>query len=328
MRTRSLATACVAAAVVALVLAGCSGGGRDVAAQVQPAGSFPTDQATLATLNMTWLPVLFPTVFRVGGGGSPTVDDPVTNPDGSTDWHFVDSDGSVEDWHASEDGTSGTGHIVHPGGGVQTVTMATVFNPDDSFTVAEHRVFPDGSRLDRDYFCPAWSPDLDRLFNSQTGVMTLADGRHMDLKMWQYGLHFVLQVDGHEGWIYEVTAPTLQSMEVPDTSRPATGLLTRGAVVTQFTLPANPGLAQWRSMTLTAPGGYSGTYQLDPALTGQGTVKQNGALLMSVQWGSTGAVAETFADGLSQISQPSAAARDFLIDKWLWALGQSGPNPR
>jgi hypothetical protein len=44
-----------------------------VSAQVTPAGTFLGDQATIMTLNMTWLPVLFPGVFTNGGHGIPPI---------------------------------------------------------------------------------------------------------------------------------------------------------------------------------------------------------------------------------------------------------------
>jgi hypothetical protein len=138
----------------------------------------------------------------------------------------------------------------------------------------------------------------------------------------------LLSVDAHEGWVYSLTAPTQQSLDLPDTTKPATGTFTRGTQVTSFTLPANPGGAQWNAMTLTAPGGITSAYALTLPLTGTGTVKQAGQILMTVQWGGSGAVTATMADGRSEVGEPSGAARDFLIDRWLWALADAGPNPR
>jgi hypothetical protein len=277
---------------------------------------------------MEWLPVLFPGFFSVGGGGKPT--DPVytNNPDGSQTETYTDSDGTQETWLIAADYSTMTDRLVHPGGGVETQTYILVFNDDGSFDMTETATYPDGSRLDRSLHAPSGTPPGDRLENSQVGKFTLSSGKVLDFTLGQYLLHYALHVDGHEGWTYDLTAPNKAGHEWVDPSRPATGTFTRGTQVTSFALPANPAGTLWRNMTLTAPGGITGTYALAAVLTGTGTVMQSSQLLMSVTWGSDGNVAATYADGHSQIGQPSAAARDFLIDKWLWDLASFGPNPR
>ncbi len=326
-RARLTVALCAASALVAL-LAGCSGGGRDVSAQVTTTGSFLSDQATLLALNKTWLPVLFPGFFSVGGGGSPSEVVITDGPDGSQTQTYTDSDGTQETWLVAADYSTMEARLVHPGGDVETQSWSLAFTDDGGFDATEVVAYPGGAHLERSLHAPPWSDDPDHLYNSQTGRFTLASGKVLDFTMSQFGLHSVLHVDGHEGWIYEVSLPTVVGLAVPDTSRSATGTLTRGTQVTRFALPANPGGTRWQSMTLTAPGGITGTYALGVVLTGTGTVKQSGQILMTVTWGSDGNVAATFADGHSGVGQPSAAARDFLIDKWLWDLASFGPSPR
>jgi hypothetical protein len=178
------------------------------------------------------------------------------------------------------------------------------------------------------YQIPAYSNVPDRVLNTQTGTMTTPSGHVISFTCEAHVGRMLLTVDGHEGWVYALTAPMAQAIDLPDTTKPATGTFTRGTQVTSFTLPANPGGAQWNAMTLTAPGGITGTYALTLPLTGTGTVKQAGQILMTVQWGGSGAVTATMADGLSEVGEPSGAARDFLVDRWLWALADAGPNPR
>jgi hypothetical protein len=217
---------------------------------------------------------------------------------------------------------------VHRDGGVDTQTWTFTFNADGSADGTETATYAHGGRLTRSFHAPPYSDDPDHLGSSQTGTFTLASGEVLDFKAWIYGLHDVLQVDGHEGWTYNLTVPKLLALATPDTSRAGTGSLTRGTQVTSFALPANPGGERWQSLSLAAPSGITGAYTLDPVLTGQGTVKQSGQITMTVQWTAAGATNVTLADGQSEVGQASAAARDFLIDKWLWDLSAFGPNPR
>jgi hypothetical protein len=328
-RRAKLTMALGAVAALAALLAGCSGGGRDMSAQVTTAGTFLGDQATIAAMNIQWFTVLFPSVMHAAGSGSPEDIEFTTNPDGSIHWVFRDSDGTVETWDISADGSSQTGVINLPGGGVTHSTLVIEQLPGPIGRTTEDDTNSDGSRLHRvSLSTPVPPGDPDPVQNSQTGALTLADGRAMDFTMTQHLLDDELTVNGHEGWSYQLNLPTQSAEELPDTLKAGVGSLTRGTTVTSFTFAANPGGQQWLAMSLTAPGGIAGTYQLDPAMTGRGTVKQSGQLLMTAQWGSTGAVTATLADGLSQVGQPSAAARDFLIDKWLWDLSAFGPNPR
>ncbi len=320
---------CVAVAVTLLVV-GCSGGGRDMRAQVAPAGTFLSDQATVLALNMAWLPVLFPTSFNPGAGTvDPVVNDPTENGDGTWTWLFVNSDGSSQTWTLSEDWMIADGRIVYVDGKVATVHMATTDNGDGTSTIDQTVDLPDGSHLVTRIKIEGPSSDPGRLLNSQAGTVTTASGATITFTAERYFTHYVLTAaDAHAGWVYTLTAPTNQALEKPDTSKAATGSLTRGTQVTSFALPANPGGQRWTAMTLSAPGGISGLYDLALALTGTGTVKQSGQILMTVQWGGDCLVTATLADGKSEVGEPSGAARDFLVDRWLWALGDFGPNPR
>jgi hypothetical protein len=328
MRAKTATNACVLVAL-ALLLAGCGGGGRSMTAQVTPASTFLGDQATLVTLNMEWLPVLFPGFFSVGGGGSPT--EPVIEyaPDGTMTETYTDSDGTQETWVIPADYSTMSARLVHPDVGVETQAWNLVFHDDGSVDATEAASYAGGGHLERSFHAPADDGSgADHLYNSQTGKFTLANGEVLDFKEWEYGIHFVLQVDGHEGWTYDLSAPSKPGHEWVDPSRAATGTFTRATQVTSFTLPANPGGTKWQNMTLTAPGGITGTYALAQVLTGTGTVMHSGQLFISILWGSDGKVTATFADGHNEVGEPSAAARDFLIDKWLWDLGSFGPNPR
>jgi hypothetical protein len=314
---------------IGVLLTGCSGGGRDVTAQVAPAGTFLSDQSTVAALNMAWFSYLFPGCFRATSGGCvPNDPGPVENPDGTFTWHFTDSDCSDQTWSISADGGTSDGRIVFPGGGVETVHSVTTSAPGGTSTITQSSTFPDGSQLTSVIQLAPFSTDPDRLLNGQIGTMTTPAGRRLDFTANRYVSHYQISADGHEGWTYSLTAPTTGAIDVPDTTRAATGSLSRGAEVLQFTLPASPGQTQWKTMTVTAPGGISGAYNLGVTLTGTGTVKQSGQILMTAQWGGDGLITATMADGHSEVGQPSGAAQDFLVDRWLWALGDFGPNPR
>jgi hypothetical protein len=186
-----------------------------------------------------------------------------------------------------------------------------------------HYVFRNGVRLDTRLTMYASPPPM----NSEEGVMTLADGRSLHYTTTRGFDSKELVVDAGAGGKLTIAMPTKSFLELPDPSKPATGTFETPAGKVTFTLTAAGGDA-WTQLE-TQEGTLAGTFLLGRGpMTGKGTLRSGGEVAATLTWDSVGNLKGTFADGSTAEAQPSAAVRDFMLDRWLWVLGEYGPSPR
>jgi len=320
--------AAATAAVLVALLGGCSGGGGAVPAD--PDGGYLADQATVALVCLRWLPVLFPEVLHGQGDGCQPTDPEVTpNPDGTLNLRYRRSDCAEVQWVMDPTFLSGHAVVLYPDGGRETQAFELTPQPDGSAEVTEQRTFPDGARAETTITVAPWTAGDDPLLNTQQGRLFLPDGRTMDFRRQEYMKRSELSVDAHEGWTFDVQTPNVPGQTLPDLAATATGSLSHSPEALTFALEAtSPAAGFWDIMRVQTPSGLSGLFQLDDALKGRGTVREREQVAITLSWDVAGRVRATYADGRTASGAPSAAARDFLVDQWLWRLGEFGPSPR
>lgn len=312
-----------------LCLAGCGGGGVG-STKAKTASTYLDDQATLSALLVHWLPIVFSGAYREDYVPQCPVEELLNE---------VYWEGEVlvthRRWRQSDCG------------------IAEVFQrdyPDGLVSFQETVVYPDGTRVTMQQ-TQEWAENAvlahtqmtfrkgERLvstislylepgmpLNGEQGTLMLPDGRKMQFerKRWADKEDLVLQSE--EGWRLEVSFPCQGVVQMPNTAQPATGGLLTPRGTTQFTLTGDG--EAWTTLS-TSCGDISGTFIFGRGpMNGQGTVRSNGQVLATLSWDANGRVRATYADGTSAIYTPSAAARDFVIDRWFWQLGDYAPNPR
>ena len=115
----------------------------------------------------------------------------------------------------------------------------------------------------------------------------------------------------------------------PAFSRGASGTYKRaGGPTLQFALT---GTERWNQWALTAPDGTEGAFTLDADLLGQGQLTRAGVTLGALRWWTeidgkwTGSL-NLLGSGQQSVT-PSAAARDFQINRWIANGAAMGPSP-
>ena len=84
---------------------------------------------------------------------------------------------------------------------------------------------------------------------------------------------------------------------------------------------------RWDKWTFTAPDGRTGTFTLDAAMTGTGSISAGAAPQAALRWtDATAGTLDLIGSGQEQVS-PSATARDFQITHWVGNAALLGPTP-
>jgi len=317
--------------VVVLSLAGCGGGGAGTP-QVKTASSYLDDQATLSALLVHWLPVVFSGSYREDYVPQCPVEEWLNE----TYW-----EGAVlvthRRWRQSDcgeaevfqrdypDGLSSIEEtILYPDGTRFVMTQTQEWSTSPNGVIAHTQItFRSGARM-ASVMTIFWDPGMP--MNTEEGTLSLPDGRRMQFERTRWGDREDLEITSAEGWHLTASFPCLGVLQEPDTSKAATGSLVSPRATTDFSLTGDG--EAWTNLS-TSSGDISGTFLVGRGpVEGRGTVWVNGETLATLSWDDEGVLRVSYADGTSAAYTPSAAARDFMIDRWLWQLGEYGPNPR
>jgi hypothetical protein len=150
---------------------------------------------------------------------------------------------------------------------------------------------------------PAASFALRRVSDADALEMTLRDGAR-----------FTLQVP-----IQPNAVPL-----VPDFTRETTGSYAIGDERLEFRLRGQGTTPRaWSRWTLTAPGGITGEFDLNPDFSGSGRFRRGEVLDSLLVWNRRGEATVTLVSGEATTAGPSAAALEFLTHTWraLFAAG-------
>jgi hypothetical protein len=83
----------------------------------------------------------------------------------------------------------------------------------------------------------------------------------------------------------------------------------------------------WDTWTLAAADGTNGIFTLGDQFAGSGTLSRDGTPIGALRWPELGAGAlDLVAAGTTAVG-PSAAARDFQMDRWISNIAAMGPMP-
>ncbi|MCX7597302.1 MAG: hypothetical protein N2512_00315 [Armatimonadetes bacterium] len=321
--------AIAAFAAVLICVAGCGGGGG-ASTKAKTASTYLDDQATLSALLVHWLPIVFSAVYREDYVPQCPVEELLNE---------VYWEGEVlvthKRWRQSDCG------------------IAEVFQrdyPDGLYSLDETIIYPDGTRwtlkqtqewgdngiiahIEITFRTGArlvstligyWDPGMPS--NAEEGTVRLPDGRSMAFQRTRWADQEDLTLSSADGWRLDASFPCQGVVQSPDTSRNAQGRLETNRGTTNFTLSG--GDEAWTTLSTTS-GHITGSFVFGRGpITGQGTVWSNGQVMATISWDAKGMLRASYADGTSAAYTPSAAARDFMIDRWLWQLGDYGPTPR
>lgn len=314
---------------VVAVLSGCSGGGANFVRRAIEGADYLADQATVAALLIHWLPVVFPAAYREAPNDcQPTEPEYNQNPDGTWTVTYRRSDCAEAEWQISADWMTMEGVIRYPDGSEDRERVEGVFEPDGTMRFQITDQFASGATAQSVLVMPPPSNDPGAPTSIRQGWFALPGGRRMDFTLTAFAARRELMVDGHEGWHLRLAAPAQVFQDLPDISQPAAGALSGSGDRLTFVLESDGAADFWNILRVRTPDGIDGVFTLDRALRGRGTVRRDAEIVMTLVWNEDGTVRATYADGRRDVQQPSAAARDFLVDRWMWSLAEYGPSPR
>ncbi len=78
---------------------------------------------------------------------------------------------------------------------------------------------------------------------------------------------------------------------------------------------------------MTGPGGAQGTFALGEDFEGTGRLERDGQVAGALRWQPNGdGTLDVVGAGSAEVT-PSAAARDFQVDRWIATIAAMGPMP-
>ena len=311
--------------MAALLAAGCSGPGVDIAA-IQPVGlqTIASDHISAVVLLKSWLNILYPSAD--GAGPCEPERHYERNPDGSIHFWGTNSDCSVYDHTTQADG-SGQGTITFSDGSVAHFTWSAVTIVNGVMSQDVHQEFPDGVTLDFTFSIDPNPPDYGQ---SWTGSALMAKGQQMDYTMVRLPDKVDhLHVDLPDGSALDVripltTAPGVRYWPIFDPG--ASGHFNApGGERLDFALSGEDDY--WSHWTFDTADGTSGVFELDEDFGGAGNLTRDGSVMAALLWQQDGTGTLSLVDAGAVDVTPSAAACDFQIDRWVASIAAMGPAP-
>lgn len=315
-------------ATAAVLLAGCSGAGAPPAdVRGESVQTLASDQVSAAMLFAAWSGMLY-----VNSAGEATQPVRTPLPDGSLEFTGTNSDGSVYRWvilHPRDASSPGHGAITWPDGTTYTSEWdADVWSEDYSYLTSHVRdTFPNGSRLECQIISDYTDPE--QYHGVWDGAALTAKGSKMQFHLDRVDLkQDKLTLNLPDGAALEVVVPLTMGATGGAWPRFADGATgTYQAAGGPLLRLGVKGADRWTKWTLTAPDGTTGEFTLDAAMLGQGHLARAGQTLAALGWnadwlGTLGLLGS----GQQQVT-PSAAARDFQINRWVANGAAMGPMP-
>ena len=313
-------------AVVALgvmLTGGCSGPGVDVA-QVQSADlqDLAANNVSAVVLVRSWVSVLYAEANKEGGCDQ--VFEFELLPDGSIHMWGTNSDCSTYDYIQDGSG-AGSGTITYPDGVVRELSWSAP-RMDGGYTTQDIRqTFRDGTVLDYTF---------GGVFNSgigtREGTAVLPDGRSMDYSHTRDlagtdDLRLGLP-DGSSLQMHVPFGGSFQNGYFADFDQGATGAFT-AADGSRLDFDVSGTGDRGETWRMTGPGGTEGTFALGEDFEGTGRLERDGQVACALRWQPDGDGILDMVDAGSAEVTPSAAARDFQVDRWISTIAAMGPAP-
>lgn len=326
MMPKAPALALCAAVVAVALTASCSGPGVAVAT-IQQVGlqALAADHVSAVLLLRGWLKIMYWRNIPGAGQCAQELHSGRLPGGGRHSWGTM-SDCTTFDYNIAADG-SGQGTMTFPDGGVEQVTWTAPVWVGQVHSVDIVKSLPDGTTLD---FTNSADYSQPLVATSFVGAATLPDGRAMDFELYRRPLdEDLLRLVLPDGSALQVNVP-LTSVEYalhwPVFNPGGAGSFTAaGGERLDFGISgAGDGWERW---VFTTADGVTGEFNLTDGLAGNGSLTRNGAVVGALRWFEDGFGMLDLVDAGSAEITPSAAARDFQIDRWVANLAAMGPAP-
>ena len=337
MRPKTAALTIAGLLVVLVLAGGCSGPGVDAedvrGGDVQAAA---TDHLSAVILVASWLSLLYPDVPLAAA-----VDLAACG-----DWEMETlPDGTIHVWGTLSGDCSAFDRIMRPDGSgalERTWLDGKTFNQEWDAPIQDGSVLSqacrdtywDGTHLDyvlsTDTSTPTCTPQI------WDGTATLADGRRMDYVQTRVPEQDHLELDLADGAKLDLDVPLIppRPRYEPDFAAGATGTFTSPAGVKQEFDMGGQG-QRWTEWDFTSSDGKTGAFTLGDRMDGSGQIREEGRTVAALRWTSTpqpdgtrnmAGVLDIVAARSTEVT-PSAAARDFQMDRWVKNVTELGPMP-
>ncbi|MBM3476648.1 MAG: hypothetical protein FJX75_25525 [Armatimonadetes bacterium] len=189
----------------------------------------------------------------------------------------------------------------------------------------------DGARLVYESAYNLESPNSDQYYK---GRATLADGREMDFEHDRNNDLDQLTLSLPDASVLQIKVPLTVAVGAPYWPRftqGADGTFRGPTGLEQHLRLTGSGNERWDRWELRAPQGMVGMFTLAEDFTGRGQLSRSGEVLGALRWQETperGILGVLEPVGSRAIeTTPSAAARDFRIDRWIGNIAALGPMP-
>lgn len=312
---------------IVLALIGCSGGSTQ-SPTAAGADLAPAQVATVMYVQQ-WAQILWGLVTTQTGTQTPTVGDPIINPDGSVSQELAGADGTRSLLTVYPDG-SATLEIEYPDGATQTVTQSPAridanittidwqIDSSDGLTVNYQTVIDDrgtpGSIADD-------RVDLD-------GESTIPGGLTQEFTVVTDQGTTQVQSNQSDGSVFTMHTP-LEPPDylLPDFEQTTTGVYEVGDRQVEFALTTPQDVnTRWTQMSSDPGEGITGDFALKPDFSGSGEFVRNGDILALVTWLQNGETDVHFPTADSSDASPAGGAVDYLTHRWQTLAGLMGPG--
>ncbi|NSW56488.1 MAG: hypothetical protein HPY44_10765 [Armatimonadetes bacterium] len=314
-----------------VVLGGCSGSGQPVQEVTgQSYKSLATDHLSAVVTVRSWFNIMHQKlgVGAAQGGCTPTYFEEQL-PDGSTHAWGTTSDCIQYDYVLRPD-ESGSGTHTRPDGSQTQLQWTTPVWEGDKVTYHTTETLWTGGTLDYDFSIDFSVPTslqswdgYAQLPNTQRMQFRVVRTQEVDDKLW------VTLPDGAMLYVTVPTAPADGTSYWPVFSSGATGTYTGPSGRTlDFTILGDDASERWQKWVFQGSDGSSGSFNLGADLLGSGTLTDGTQVIGALNWqaGAMTGILDLLAADTTEVT-PSAAARDFQIDRWITNMAAMGPAP-
>ena len=308
-----------------VALSGCSGSGRKFESGAN-LSALASNQASAAMFARRWLTVMYRDSPSAGPPQCPPSLEHEPTPEGLI-IRIGNTDCSTGEYLQRFDG-SGEGTVTYPDGSTETLWWDARVEVGPNETVRHQgQTFCDGTEWVFDF-----RVNSETLINANEGYFRLPppDGRILDYAATHdqiSGLH-TLELQPDDG--SHMTMRIQEADEMPDPAVPIVGTFQgpEGRSLSYEIVRGEGTPLVWTEWRSTTPEGLRGQYALGDEFAGYGPVEEGGETLGLLSWTSAGTAAFDRTGGGVLTGQASAASLDFLVDQWVYRLGQLGPTPR
>ena len=325
------ALACILAGT--MFLPGCSGPGV-VAGRAGDPGVISTAEAHLSAVLLLrgWLNILYHREEDKQGCQSTWQSEELA--DGSTHIWGTNSDCTQFDYVVAAD-QSGAGTVLHPDGGTDTMAWTAPVWDGPVLSQDIRQDLRDGVHLQY-----TWMMDISQpgaTVQTWDGSAALSDGRTMTFVLGRGG------ASNEDRLTLQLPDGSRLDVQVPLTAVPGAlfwPVFSEGAQGTFMPVGGDkqPGVGaldfritgtqdRWDRWQFTSSAGIEGSFALGEGFEGTGEMNRGGQLLGALRWQqSVVGVLDQVTARAAEVS-PSAAARDFQVDRWFTTIAAMGPSP-